>query len=132
MQPSSHYLRCHGREIHYVEWGDKAAPPLIMWHGLARTCRDFDDLARELQGSYRIIAPDTLGRGFSQWSPAPDEEYCLAFYAKIAQSLFDQLGIERVVQLRPVHAHAGDGALAEQLQGVVHSPGPSMRKRAES
>ena len=95
MQPSSHYLRCCDREIHYVEWGDRNAPPLIMWHGLARTCRDFDDLAQALCGTYHIIAPDTIGRGLSQWSRAPDDEYCLAFYAQIAQSLFDQLGIQR-------------------------------------
>jgi pimeloyl-ACP methyl ester carboxylesterase len=91
MQPSSHYLRCCEREIHYVEWGNKDAPPLIMWHGLARTGRDFDDLAAALADTYHIICPDTIGRGFSQWSPDPDNEYCLAFYARIARELVDQL-----------------------------------------
>jgi pimeloyl-ACP methyl ester carboxylesterase len=96
MQPTSHYIRCCEREIHYVEWGDKDAPPLIMWHGLARTCRDFDDLAQALSDSYRIICPDTIGRGLSQWSPDPDNEYCLAFYARIAVALVDQLGTQRL------------------------------------
>jgi pimeloyl-ACP methyl ester carboxylesterase len=96
IQPTSHYLRCCEREIHYVEWGEKDAPALILWHGLARTCRDFDDLAIALSESYRIICPDTIGRGLSQWSPEPDAEYCLAFYARIAQALVDQLGIDRM------------------------------------
>lgn len=96
MQPTSHYLRYCEREIHYVEWGDKDAPALILWHGLARTCRDFDDLAAALSDSYRIICPDTIGRGLSQWSPEPDAEYCLAFYARIAQALADQLGIDQM------------------------------------
>jgi pimeloyl-ACP methyl ester carboxylesterase len=96
MQPSSHYVRCCEREIHYVEWGNKDAPPLIMWHGLARTGRDFDDLAAALADTYHIICPDTIGRGFSQWSPDPDNEYCLAFYARIARELVDQLGFDRV------------------------------------
>jgi pimeloyl-ACP methyl ester carboxylesterase len=96
MHPTSHYLRCCDREIHYVEWGDKDAPPLIMWHGLARTCRDFDDLAQALSDTYRIICPDTIGRGLSQWSPDPDNEYCLAFYARIAKELVDRLGIDRL------------------------------------
>ena len=96
LQPSSHYLRCCEREIHYVEWGAHDALPLIMWHGLARTCRDFDDIAAALSDTYRIICPDTIGRGLSQWSPDPDNEYCLAFYARIAQALVDQLGFEQV------------------------------------
>jgi len=96
MDPSSHYIHCCDREIHYVEWGNRDASPLILWHGLARTCRDFDDLAAALADTYRIICPDTIGRGLSQWSPEPDNEYCLAFYARIAWDLADQLGIDRM------------------------------------
>ncbi len=95
-QPASHYLRCLGREIHYVEWGAANAPPLVMWHGLARTCRDFDDIAAALAVQYRIICPDTIGRGLSQWSPLPDQEYGLAFYAELARALLDQLGLHQV------------------------------------
>ena len=95
-QPSSHYITCLGREIHFVEWGRPDAPPLLMWHGLARTGRDFDDLASALSDTYRIICPDTIGRGYSQWSPEPDAEYHLAFYARLAEALLDQLGIDRV------------------------------------
>jgi pimeloyl-ACP methyl ester carboxylesterase len=120
MPPSSHYLRCNGREIHFVEWGEKEAPPLVMWHGLARTCRDFDDLAQALCDTYRIIAPDTIGRGFSEWSPRPDQEYCLAFYAEIAKSLVDQLDI---AQMRWVGTSMGGAigtrAAATTLQGRI-------------
>jgi pimeloyl-ACP methyl ester carboxylesterase len=42
-----------------------------------------------------VICPDTLGRGLSQWSPLPADEYCLAFYERLAVSLLDQLGIRR-------------------------------------
>lgn len=96
MTPSSHYLRCCEREIHYVEWGDPKAPPVIMWHGLARTGRDFDDLAAALSDTYRIICPDTIGRGYSQWSPDPDQEYRLDFYARLVRELADQLGLARL------------------------------------
>ncbi len=90
---SSHYLRCAGREIHYTEWGAGNAEVVIAWHGLARTGRDMDELARHLSGRYRVICPDTLGRGLSQWSPAPASEYCLDFYVKLAVDLVDQLGL---------------------------------------
>jgi len=95
MPPSSHYVTCAGYEIHYMEWGLPDAPVVIAWHGLARTGRDMDELAAHLSDRYRVICPDTLGRGLSQWAARPGEEYCLAFYARLAGDLFWQLGIER-------------------------------------
>jgi pimeloyl-ACP methyl ester carboxylesterase len=93
---TSHYLTCAGREIHYTEWGAQHPRTVIAWHGLARTGRDMDELAGYLSArGYRVICPDTIGRGLSQWSPLPQQEYCLAFFARIATELFDQLGIEK-------------------------------------
>lgn len=98
MSFTSNYLSCAGREIHYTDWGRAERGTVIAWHGLARTGRDMDELAGHLAGQgYRVICPDTLGRGLSQWSPNPQQEYCLAFYAQLAASLFEQLQIE--------HAH---------------------------
>ncbi|BEU97065.1 alpha/beta hydrolase [Acidovorax sp. DW039] len=95
MSPISRYATCAGYEIHYTEWGAPDAPVVIAWHGLARTGRDMDDLAEHLADRYRVICPDTLGRGLSQWSRQPAQDYRLAFYARIAAELFDQLGIDR-------------------------------------
>ena len=95
MSPISRYATCAGYEIHYTEWGPPGAPVVMAWHGLARTGRDMDDLAAHLADRYRVICPDTIGRGLSQWSRQPLQEYRLAFYARIAADLFDQLGIER-------------------------------------
>ena len=95
MSPSSHFITCAGLEIHYTEWGAPDAPVVVASHGLARTGRDMDELAEHLSPHYRVICPDMIGRGLSQWSKRPEQEYCLAFYARIAAQLFDQLGIER-------------------------------------
>lgn len=96
MSPRSNYLTLAEREIHYTEWGPPQGETVIAWHGLARTGRDMDELATHLAAAgYRVICPDTLGRGLSQWSPVPRQEYCLAFYARLASLLFEQLGIER-------------------------------------
>ena len=67
---------------------------VIAWHGLARTGRDMDALARHLSSRYRVICPDTIGRGLSQWARTPRDEYRLSFYARIAADLFAQLGID--------------------------------------
>ena len=93
MSGRSRYLICEGREIHYTEWGAENPTVVIAWHGLARTGRDMDDIAAHLSTRYRVICPDTIGRGLSQWSPAPETEYCLAFYARQALSLMEQLDL---------------------------------------
>jgi pimeloyl-ACP methyl ester carboxylesterase len=95
MQFTSEYLTCAGREIHYTEWGRQHSATVIAWHGLARTGRDMDELAAHLSDRYRVICPDTIGRGLSQWSPDPKAEYQLAFYARIAAALFEQLHIDK-------------------------------------
>jgi pimeloyl-ACP methyl ester carboxylesterase len=95
MQFTSHYLTCAGREIHYTEWGAQHSATVVAWHGLARTGRDMDELAAHLSRRYRVICPDTIGRGLSQWSPDPASEYQLSFYARIAAQLFEQLHIEK-------------------------------------
>ena len=90
----SRYLTCEGREIHFMEWGGQHRETVVAWHGLARTGRDMDDIAAHLAPHYRVICPDTIGRGLSQWSPNPEREYCLDFYARIAVSLLDALQVE--------------------------------------
>lgn len=94
MSPASRYATCAGYEIHYTEWGAPDAPVVIAWHGLARTGRDMDDLAAHLALRYRVICPDTIGRGLSQWSRQPAQDYRLSFYARVAAALFEQLAIE--------------------------------------
>lgn len=134
--PASRYLRCAGRELHYTEWGDADAPTIIMWHGLARTGRDFDDLAQALADDYRIICPDTIGRGLSQWSPDPLAEYRLDFYAALARALLDGLALERVRWVGTSMGGAiGMHAAANILQGrishlVVNDIGPELPRPA--
>jgi len=61
---------CASREglhrIAYVEWGDpRNRDVLLCVHGLTRSGRDFDDLARALCGQFRVVCPDLAGRGDS-------------------------------------------------------------------
>ncbi len=56
----------------YWEWGDPANPRvLVCAHGLARQGRDFDTLARSLCDTYRVVCPDVVGRGRSDWLENP-------------------------------------------------------------
>ncbi|MGE4282049.1 MAG: alpha/beta fold hydrolase [Magnetospirillum sp.] len=88
------FVSVAGHEIHVSEWGSPDAPPLVMWHGLARTGRDFDVAARHFSQTYRVICPDTIGRGLSSWSSDPDRDYTIPVYCDIAQGLLDALGVK--------------------------------------
>ncbi|RZL86117.1 MAG: alpha/beta fold hydrolase, partial [Variovorax sp.] len=96
-EPTSNYLRAAGRELHYMDWGPQEGEVVVAWHGLARTGRDMDELAQHFaERGFRVLCPDTIGRGLSQWSPAPDEEYQLSFYARLADAFCTHLGLERL------------------------------------
>lgn len=112
---TSRYLQCAGRELHCMDWGAADAPVVLAWHGLARTGRDMDELAAHLAPRFRVLCPDTLGRGLSQWSPRPQAEYCLAFYAELATALLDALGIE--------HCHWVGTSMGGAI-GMVAADGP--------
>jgi len=134
--PTSRYVRCLDREIHVTEWGAQHREVVVAWHGLARTGRDMDDIAAHLSQHYRVICPDTLGRGLSQWSPAPEREYCLAFYAQLAESLLDQWGIAQCRWLGTSMGGAiGLQAAAGRLKGrishlVLNDIGPQLAASA--
>jgi pimeloyl-ACP methyl ester carboxylesterase len=136
MTMTSHYLRCAGRELHYTQWGAEHAETVIAWHGLARTGRDMDCIAAHLSQRYRVICPDTIGRGLSQWSPQPKDEYCLAFYARLATALVDQLGIAQMHWLGTSMGGAiGTAVAAGSLRGrikrlVLNDNGPSLAPAA--
>jgi pimeloyl-ACP methyl ester carboxylesterase len=132
MMSASRYLQCEGRELHFTEWGAGHSDVVVAWHGLARTGRDMDHIAAHLARRYRVICPDTLGRGLSQWSPAPADEYCLAFYERQAVSLLDQLGVARCHWLGTSMGGAiGLRAAAGRLNGrirrlVLNDIGPQL------
>ena len=136
MNCRSHYLLCAGREIHYTEWGAGNPAVVIAWHGLARTGRDMDDIAAHLSTRYRVVCPDTIGRGLSQWSPAPEKEYCLAFYARQAISLIDQLGLGEVSWLGTsmggaLGIHLAAGALKGRIRRLIlNDIGPQLGEEA--
>lgn len=132
----SNYVEVLGRELHYTEWGAGDAPVIVMWHGLARTGRDFDDLAAHFAPRYRVLCPDMLGRGLSQWSPDPDREYNLDFYVKLATAFVDVLAIGEFDWIgTSMGGGIGTVAAAGALKGrirhlVLNDNGPSLAPAA--
>lgn len=66
--PTSHSYVSQRLRLHYVDWGNEGAPPLLMVHGGRDHCRNWDWVVQELRDEYHIIAPDLRGHGDSEWS----------------------------------------------------------------
>jgi pimeloyl-ACP methyl ester carboxylesterase len=91
------FVEVDGVELHYSEWGDADAPPLVCVHGLSRVGRDFDPLAERIADDYRVICPDMPGRGLSEWADGDDqaeEWYTAEFMAGLITGFYDELGLE--------------------------------------
>jgi pimeloyl-ACP methyl ester carboxylesterase len=82
--------------IAYREWGDaRNRDVLVCVHGLTRTGRDFDELARALCGQFRVVCPDIAGRGDSDRLADP-RHYTWAQYVADMVTLIARLDVEQV------------------------------------
>jgi len=95
-------VRCvsrHGfHRVAYTDWGDEAAPRgvVVCVHGLPRQGRDFDRVAAGLaRRGFRVVCPDLVGRGRSEWLPQHDE-YELPQFVLDMTVLLARLGAETV------------------------------------
>lgn len=80
----------------YLEWGDPRNPNVVVCvHGLTRNARDFDALARSLSGHYRVVCPDVVGRGDSDWLADP-MHYVLPQYLADMVTLIARLDVAQV------------------------------------
>src|SRR6478735_469820 len=66
--PTSHSYFSQRLRLHYLDWGNPDAPPLLLVHGNRDHAHNWDWAAARLQDRYHIIAPDLRGHGDSQWS----------------------------------------------------------------
>jgi len=82
--------------IAYLEWGDpRNKDVLVCVHGLARSSRDFDELARTLCGHFRVACPDLAGRGDSDRLADP-ALYVVPQYVSDMVTLIARLDAESV------------------------------------
>lgn len=80
----------------YVEWGDPSLNRVVLCvHGLTRTGRDFDVLAGRLSQHYRVVCPDIVGRGKSEWLRDPNG-YVFPQYVADIVTLIARLNVEQI------------------------------------
>jgi pimeloyl-ACP methyl ester carboxylesterase len=110
--PTSHNYFSQRLRLHYVDWGNETAPPLVMIHGGRDHCRNWDWVAERLRHRYHVIAPDLRGHGDSQWAEG-------ANYSEI-NYVYDIAQLVHQKQKEPVTiiAHSLGGSIALLYAGL--------------
>lgn len=111
-QPTSRRFVSQRLKLHYADWGNEAAAPLILLHGGRDHCRSLDAVARALCDRFHVIAPDLRGHGDSDWSP--DGDYSMPALVYDLAQLVHQLGRTPVTLV----AHSLGGNIAIRYAGL--------------
>lgn len=92
--PQSRYFDSQGLRLHFNDWGNPQAPPLLLVHGGLDHSRSWDHLARALRRNFHVVAPDLRGHGDSQW--ATGSSYSLADHVYDLTCLVKAAGCDKV------------------------------------
>ena len=107
--------------MHYTEWGARDnARVVICVHGLTRNCRDFDALAQTLEKDFRVVCPDIVGRGQSEWL-ADKQHYGLPQYLADITTLIAKLSADGPREIRWVGTSMG-GMIGLLLASLARTP----------
>lgn len=110
-----------GHRMAYWQWGDPQQPRvLVCVHGLSRQGRDFDTLARALAQHMRVVCPDVVGRGRSDWLADP-QAYQFPTYVGDMLALLAQLHAQA-----PVHTLDWVGTSMGGLIGMMVAGLPGL------
>lgn len=127
--PESKYYTSQNLRLHYVDWGNETAPPLILVHGGRDHCRSWDRIARALQPHFHILAPDLRGHGDSDWTKGGS--YSLTEYVYDLSRLVEIAGAQKVALVG--HSMGGmvgliyTGTFPEQVSALVVLDGVTVQ-----
>jgi pimeloyl-ACP methyl ester carboxylesterase len=110
--PTSHVFFSQRLRLHYVDYGNAAAPLVVLVHGGRDHARSWDAVAASLRDRYHVVAPDLRGHGDSAW--AVGSQYGMPDYMLDLHQLLRHLG-EHPVRLV---GHSLGGAIVLQYTGL--------------
>ena len=110
--PTSQSFISQRTRLHYADWGNHDAPPLILQHGGRDHCRSWDWLAEELRHDWHVICPDLRGHGDSEWTSTG--------YYPMTPYVYDFAQLVHQLELAPVTivAHSLGGNVAMRYTGL--------------
>jgi pimeloyl-ACP methyl ester carboxylesterase len=132
--PVDRFLTVNGLRLHYLEWDNESALPVIMLHGLRGYAHTWDPVAEPLRRSFRILALDQRGRGESDWGPWMD--YWTEQYVADLESFVDQLELQHFVLVG--HSMGGANSIVyaarhpdRVVAAMIEDMGPSASTTSE-
>ena len=93
VQPRDMTVNANGINLHYLDWGNVDAPPLVLLHGLRGHAHSWDDVSAALCQDYHVLAVDQRGRGDTDWAPGGD--YSGAAFVADILGFADALNLDR-------------------------------------
>jgi esterase len=84
-----------GLRFHFTEWGDPAAPPVLLLHGGNQSSHSWDLVSLHLADRYHVFALDQRGHGDSEWSR--DLDYSTEAMVDDALAFLAQQGITQPI-----------------------------------
>lgn len=136
-EPTLNYVHCPaasgGHRMAYWQWGSASAPHLVVCvHGLSRQGRDFDALAQALVarsgGALRVVCPDVVGRGRSDWLKDP-MGYQIPAYAADMLALLAQLQRQAAIETLDWVGTSMGGLIGLVVCGQPDLPLPAKVRR---
>lgn len=129
LEPRSQTLDVNGLRLHYLDWGNPAAPPVVCVHGYTSSAQAFSALARRFQDRWRFVALDVRGHGESAWSTTGAYQY--SDQVGDLAAAVDKLGLSRFTlvgtSMGGIIAMAYAGAHPDRLTRlVINDIGPDV------
>ena len=82
------FARLGAGTFHYLDWGTRGLPPVVMLHGGAQTAHSFDEVAPPIARRHHVVCLDQRGHGDSDWAP----RYRRADFVGDVTALLDRVG----------------------------------------
>jgi pimeloyl-ACP methyl ester carboxylesterase len=111
-KPTSHSYFSQRLRLHYLDWGNEAAPHMLLIHGTQDHCHTWDWFAEHFAEHYHIVAPDLRGHGDSEWVRGSSYHH--------VDYVYDIAQLVRQAEIRPavVVGHSMGGTLAALYAGL--------------
>ena len=137
--PAVAYRSCNivlrKQRFHYLEWGDREAPTIVLLHGGHQSAHSWDLVSLHLAEHYHVLALDQRGHGDSEW--ARDVEYSNHTMSLDALAFLDAMGLEQPILIG--HSMGGRNGMLLTKQNparlralVIVDVGPELSDRGRA